>query len=34
MVYEAQYDFSGKSITFGVKKAFKLQKWYTYLVKY
>jgi hypothetical protein len=26
MVYEAQYDFSGKSITFGVKKAFKLQK--------
>jgi len=26
MVYEAQYDFSNKSITFGVKKAFKLQK--------
>lgn len=26
MVYETQYDFSGKTITFGVKKAFKLQK--------
>lgn len=26
LIYEGQYDFSNKSITFGIKKAFKLQK--------